>query len=87
MDFWRSKKDHIKGNFSPLQLKTDMISYILENYVEPSSQIFTDYWKSYDTAIAELNFVNEYEVFTHRKTNFLKQYHDNQFNQEDYYFD
>lgn len=48
---------------------TDTIKYILENYVEPGSQIFTDYWKSYDTAITEINFVYEYEVFTHHKIN------------------
>lgn len=48
---------------------TDTIKYILENSVEPGSKIFTDYWKSYDTAIAEINFINEYTVFEHRKIN------------------
>ena len=48
---------------------TDTIEAIINQCVEPGSIIYTDFWKSYDTAINEINFINDSTVFEHKKVN------------------
>ena len=40
---------------------------IIKKFVEPKSIIFTDFWKAYDTAIEEINFINDIEIYKHEK--------------------